>query len=160
MAWHGGGCDPGRPYRRAGGCYFGAKDKAAAIHETNIAGQLAADADIRGDLYDRVKALELEIKEMQKEQLSQARRDATLTLENEHKTKEIERQDMEIKDLRKRLRESEAVAAELRRELDAVKLLVAQHHSDSSITIDKNEPIEVKLVEDDKTESVGEATSP
>jgi predicted nuclease with TOPRIM domain len=118
--------------------YFKSKDKGDEIHETNQSKQIDADTQFRADLIKRVETLERELKEMQKEQVSQARRDATLTTQNEHLEKENARQAGEITDLKTRNRE-------LNDKVTVLTSTVGQLASRlSELT---GQPIEVKLVD-------------
>lgn len=103
-------------------------DTKAAIHETNNANLLAADADFRQDLMQRVANLEIEVKELQKAVNVEMTKNATLTAQNESLQRDNERLTEEVKELRKHREESDATIAGLRKELDELKLVVSQQH--------------------------------
>lgn len=121
--------------------YFGKKDKADELHESNIASRFEADADFRHDVLARVKEVESELKEMQKEQLLQVRRDERFTAKNEYLEKENERQGGEILDLRTRNRDLTAKVNDLTAHVVRLEANLAELIG---------HPIEVKLVDGDK----------
>lgn len=103
-------------------------DVNAAVHETNNANLLAADADFRQDLMKRVANLEKEVKDLQRSVNLEMTKNATLTALNESLQKDNERLTDEVNKLRKHREESDATIAGLRKELDELKLVVSQQH--------------------------------
>ena len=80
---------------------------------------------------------------MQKEQLSQAKENATLAADNKHLIETNERLEKEIVQLRADRKESNSIIVELRRELDALKAFVKNAHP-------PNEALKIQIVEADK----------
>jgi predicted RNase H-like nuclease (RuvC/YqgF family) len=115
------------------------KDKEGAVAIENEGKAMDAEAQFRADLIKRVETLEQDLKEMQKEQLSQARRDATLTAQNEHLDKENTRQAGEITDLKARNRQLNDKVTDL---TNTVGILARKI---SELT---GQPIDVRLVDD------------
>ena len=69
--------------------YLTKKDKKQELHESNNANQLNADADLRGDLMDRVTILETRIDKLQDDLTHQMVENATLKAENAALKKDI-----------------------------------------------------------------------
>jgi predicted RNase H-like nuclease (RuvC/YqgF family) len=76
--------------------YFVARDRKAAVHETNEERQLDYDEKFLTKLLHRVESLESELEVMRKEQLQQAKDNMRLELQNEHLKQENQRLECEI----------------------------------------------------------------
>lgn len=120
------------------------QEKQDAIHETNNANKLAYDGDIIALLIKNVETLQGEMRDMQKEQLSQARREATLAARNESLEETNKRLEVEIDKLRSDRRDSDALISELRAELNALKLVVTANGI--KFEVDHDDPLKVEIV--------------
>ena len=131
---------------------YTSEDKATEIHETNQGKSIDADAAAFQIFASRLTIVEADLKDVSRELRTAMADNATLTADNKHLGEDNSRLRTKITELETHIRNQDGIIADLRREVDILKLTVAHYHADDG-KIDQ--PIDVRLVNDEDIHITG-----